>query len=84
MTKVKSIQKVRFLGQHGQIYNIGHDSFAHNVWKKVTPEQLQHIVSTPKIRFMFDFNPPINFNLLKEKIEIKKGKKSKKKNKEDN
>ena len=81
MTKDKPIQKVRFLGQPEQIYHIGRESFPHNVWRPVTPDQLQQIIENKKIRALFDFEPLINFSLLAEKKAVKK---SKKKKKEDN
>ena len=84
MTKEKKIQKVRFLGQPGQIYNIGRASFPRNVWKEVTPDQLKHIIGNPKVRDLFDFDPLINFSQLKDKAESKAVKKSKKTKKEDN
>ena len=83
MIKEKPIQKVRFLGQPGQTYSIGRTLFPRNIWKQVTPDELQHIVGN-KIRTLFDFEPLINFSLLTERAEKKAVKKSKKKKKEDN
>ena len=83
MTKEKPIQKVKFLGQPGQIYSIGRSSFPRNVWKPVTPAQLDHITGNKNIRILFDFEPLINFSLLSEKAEVRVEKKSKKKKKED-
>jgi len=84
MTKEKSIQKVKFSGKPKQTYNIGRDSFPHNVWKPVTSIQLEHITGNKNIRILFDFNPPINFSLLSERAEVKVVKKSKKRKKEVN
>ena len=81
MTKIKTIQKVKFLGQPNQTYSIGRTLFPRNVWIKVTPDELQHITGNHKIRILFDFEPLINFSLLK--AETKAVKKSKKKKKED-
>jgi hypothetical protein len=83
MDKKKIEQRVRFMGQPGQIYNIGRKSFAHNVWKVVTDEELAHILGDPAVCARFDFNPLPSSDLSESVTEVKSKKTRKSKKKED-
>lgn len=60
-------QKVRFLGQPNQTYNIGRKAFPYNVWIVPTPSELKHLSENDHVRKYFDFDPPLK--------EVKKKKK---------
>lgn len=79
MVKVK--QKVKFLGEPGQIYHIGRKSFPFNVWIEVTPDELKHIAGDDKVKTKFDYNPPMNFGhfVMIDNNKKKAGRKKKKK-----
>ena len=63
-------QKAKFNGAPNQIFTIGRKAFPSGVWVAIIPDELSRL-SERGIYKVFDFNPPVDFNL----IDIKKIKK---------
>ena len=83
-------QKAKFNGAPNQIFTIGRKAFPSGVWIVITPDELSQL-SERGIYKVFDFNPPIDFNLIdigiskiiKEDLPVKKAKKRKTKSKKE-
>ena len=84
MTEI--IQKAKFLGKHGQIFNIGAKSFASNIWRPITQDEIAKLREAGVIS-QFEFQPPIDLPYTSDVVEIeevvRKPRKKKKKKEGD-